>query len=217
MGHRLGGKGTTGRGPQGRIEERGIHILQGWYNNTFRMVRDAYDHVAERNLAPKSPYKRWQDAILPDKSTLFTQQEPDTHEWSNWAVTFPFNAKVPGEGGPISLRDTARTVVGFALTLVFDSPYLRQENPRLAALAKKIDAEVVQPKTPEREQKSAPGLLAGTRAERAIEVAGLRAADAVLQTAARVLRKSKNKSRSLRRARIAIEFAAANVRGMVRT
>src|SRR5918996_2501538 len=31
QGWRLGGKGASGRGPAGRIEEHGLHVWMGWY------------------------------------------------------------------------------------------------------------------------------------------------------------------------------------------
>ena len=43
MGWRLGGKCASGRsGPGNRIEEHGIHIWLGFYENAFRMIQQAY-------------------------------------------------------------------------------------------------------------------------------------------------------------------------------
>ncbi|MGK4455616.1 NAD(P)-binding protein, partial [Klebsiella pneumoniae] len=56
LGWRAGGKTTTGRGKNARIEEHGIHILQGWYDNTFRLLADVYDERREMHLDPESPY-----------------------------------------------------------------------------------------------------------------------------------------------------------------
>ena len=39
-GWRLGGKGASSRGPHGRIEEHGLHVLLGYYDATFRVLRD---------------------------------------------------------------------------------------------------------------------------------------------------------------------------------
>jgi uncharacterized protein with NAD-binding domain and iron-sulfur cluster len=38
-GWRLGGKGASGRGPNDRIEEHGLHVWMGFYENAFRMMR----------------------------------------------------------------------------------------------------------------------------------------------------------------------------------
>jgi uncharacterized protein with NAD-binding domain and iron-sulfur cluster len=47
MGWRLGGKGASGRGDNGRIEEHGLHVWMGFYENAFRIVRDCYDELGQ--------------------------------------------------------------------------------------------------------------------------------------------------------------------------
>ncbi|MFV2090718.1 MAG: FAD-dependent oxidoreductase, partial [Pseudomonadales bacterium] len=42
QGWRLGGKGASGRGPSGRIEEHGLHIWLGYYDNAFQLMRECY-------------------------------------------------------------------------------------------------------------------------------------------------------------------------------
>src|ERR1051325_11031911 len=47
VGWRLGGKGASGRRMQGgddwkRIEEHGLHFIFGFYENVFRVIREAY-------------------------------------------------------------------------------------------------------------------------------------------------------------------------------
>src|SRR5689334_1287106 len=44
MGWRLGGKCASGRRMTGppRIEEHGLHVMFGFYENVFRVVREAY-------------------------------------------------------------------------------------------------------------------------------------------------------------------------------
>src|ERR1700731_4128659 len=42
LGWRLGGKGASGRGPAGRIEEHGLHLWLGFYENAFRLLRECY-------------------------------------------------------------------------------------------------------------------------------------------------------------------------------
>ena len=39
QGWRLGGKGASGRGVSDRIEEHGLHLWMGWYENAFRVMR----------------------------------------------------------------------------------------------------------------------------------------------------------------------------------
>ena len=42
-GWRLGGKGASSRGACGRIEEHGLHVWLGYYDNAFRLIREVYD------------------------------------------------------------------------------------------------------------------------------------------------------------------------------
>ncbi|HEV7882041.1 MAG TPA: FAD-dependent oxidoreductase, partial [Solirubrobacteraceae bacterium] len=44
-GWRLGGKGASGRGPHGRIEEHGLHVWLGYYDNAFRVMREVYEEL----------------------------------------------------------------------------------------------------------------------------------------------------------------------------
>ena len=43
MGWRLGGKGASGRGVHDRIEEHGLHVWLGFYDNAFRTLAACYD------------------------------------------------------------------------------------------------------------------------------------------------------------------------------
>ena len=45
LGWRLGGKGATGRGPNSRIQEHGIHGFVGFYANSHELLRNAYLEV----------------------------------------------------------------------------------------------------------------------------------------------------------------------------
>ena len=47
QGWRLGGKGASGRGASGRIEEHGLHLWMGWYENAFRLMRECYTERTE--------------------------------------------------------------------------------------------------------------------------------------------------------------------------
>ena len=41
-GWRLGGKGASSRGQHGRIEEHGLHVWLGSYENAFALLRECY-------------------------------------------------------------------------------------------------------------------------------------------------------------------------------
>src|SRR6516225_4970158 len=63
MGWRLGGKGASGRGVHGRIEEHGLHLWMGYYENAFRLMRDCYAEL--RAVAPETNPLRFEDAFSP--------------------------------------------------------------------------------------------------------------------------------------------------------
>jgi uncharacterized protein with NAD-binding domain and iron-sulfur cluster len=45
-----------------RIEEHGVHVWSGLYDNAFRMIRQVY---GEAGRAPDAPLAGWRDAFLP--------------------------------------------------------------------------------------------------------------------------------------------------------
>src|SRR5688500_14734555 len=71
MGWRLGGKGASGRGPNGRIEEHGLHVWLGFYNNAFQMIQNAY---AELGRPPGAPLATWEDAFKKHEFIVLMQK-----------------------------------------------------------------------------------------------------------------------------------------------
>lgn len=91
MGWRLGGKGASGRGPASRIEEHGLHLWLGFYENAFRIMRECY---AERNqVFPNCRFASWKDAFKPAPDVAVADRDPEG--WSFWTAHFP-----PGQGDP---------------------------------------------------------------------------------------------------------------------
>lgn len=92
LGWRLGGKGASGRGPADRIEEHGLHVWLGFYENAFRLLRECY---AELGRDPRTcPIADWLDAFFPD--THIGIADPSRRGgWITWSSHFP-----PGEGLP---------------------------------------------------------------------------------------------------------------------
>ncbi len=127
MGWRLGGKTATGRGIHNRIEEKGIHIFQGWYDNAFRMVKDAYKLQDELGLNPNSPLKKWSEAIVPDNASLFTEYSEREGKWINWPIIFPMNDQEPGTSGKSTEWELIRKILGIALQLVVGDPYEKNQ------------------------------------------------------------------------------------------
>lgn len=98
MGWRIGGKGASGRNPDvfQRIEEHGLHIWLGFYENAFAAMRACYDELKR----PKgSPLAGWQDAFKKHVDVGFMEKVGDA--WSPWMFHFPVDDRVPGDpGGP---------------------------------------------------------------------------------------------------------------------
>jgi len=91
MGWRLGGKGASGRGVADRIEEHGLHLWMGFYENAFRLMRECY---AERHRAfPNCRLAGWRDAFQPAPDVCVADHTPDG--WAFWQAHFP-----PGHGEP---------------------------------------------------------------------------------------------------------------------
>ena len=98
MGWRLGGKGANSRNPVygERIEEHGLHIWFGFYDNAFRMMQYAYAECFRKGLMPGSPMKSWTDAFK--QHNCLTAMEEVDGEWKSWPIEFPFASGLPGMG-----------------------------------------------------------------------------------------------------------------------
>ncbi len=119
MGWRLGGKTATGRGPNERIQEHGIHIAQGWYENAFRLIQDSYKECEKHNLMPNSPFKSWEDGFDREDTTLLTHFDPKTNQWIKKNIIFPSNDYIPGQGGPLPFSAVIKKVVGLIIEVLF--------------------------------------------------------------------------------------------------
>lgn len=93
LGWRLGGKGASCRNPSmaGRIEEHGLHVWAGFYENAFGLMRRAY---ADRP-ASDSPIQTIEQAFLPENHAVLAQVVGST--WVPWQMYFP--PLLPGRPG----------------------------------------------------------------------------------------------------------------------
>lgn len=102
QGWRLGGKCASGRNAEldNRIEEHGLHMLMGCYQNAFATLRACY---GVWKPGPTNPFQNWQDAFLPQRQvTLMQQDGPPSAPggaptWAPW--NFPDFPKLPGLPG----------------------------------------------------------------------------------------------------------------------
>ena len=95
LGWRLGGKGASApnRGKFDRIEEHGLHLFFGFYENACRVMRDCYRELG-RPLG--TPLATWQDAFKGQNFIVF--EEEIDGEWQRWPIDFPERDGLPGDG-----------------------------------------------------------------------------------------------------------------------
>jgi uncharacterized protein with NAD-binding domain and iron-sulfur cluster len=94
LGWRLGGKGASGRGEGNRVEEHGLHLWMGFYENAFRLMRACY---AEANRSPETcRISTWRDAFVPDNNVVAADRLPNG-QWSPWTAQFPALPGLPGD------------------------------------------------------------------------------------------------------------------------
>ena len=98
-GWRLGGKGASSRGEHDRIEEHGLHVWLGYYDNAFRLVREVYDAIDRPTRDPDCPIATWRDAFAPAPNVGLATSGPDrgAAAWDEWTALFSMNDQVPGE------------------------------------------------------------------------------------------------------------------------
>jgi uncharacterized protein with NAD-binding domain and iron-sulfur cluster len=94
-GWRLGGKAASSRGVHGRIEEHGLHVWLGYYDNAFRLIRDCYALLDRERTDPGCPIRSWRDAFVPASDVGVTDVAG-----AQWLASFPENDLVPGDPHP---------------------------------------------------------------------------------------------------------------------
>jgi uncharacterized protein with NAD-binding domain and iron-sulfur cluster len=94
VGWRIGGKGASGRNQQcaDRIEEHGLHLWFGFYDNAFRMMRECYDELSRSRSKPLATLE---DAFKPCND--FILYEKYKQRWIGHPFHAPPNGKKPGD------------------------------------------------------------------------------------------------------------------------
>jgi uncharacterized protein with NAD-binding domain and iron-sulfur cluster len=107
MGWRIGGKGASGRNAAAgqRIEEHGLHIWFGFYENAFALMRRAYGLL---NRPAGAPLATWDEAFKPQHFVALTEWIRD--HWEVWPVDTPPRPGLPGAGSErLSIWDVVVT------------------------------------------------------------------------------------------------------------
>lgn len=116
-GFRLGGKGASGRGPADRIEEHGLHLWMGFYENAFRLMRACYQELGRD---PRScPIADWTEAFTPAPHVGVTERSAGGG-WSPWVAHFPPAHGMPGDPLPGTNPFTLREYLVRAAQLVVE-------------------------------------------------------------------------------------------------
>ena len=92
-GWKLGGKGATGRNRDisNRIEEHGLHIWFGCYDNAFALMQRCY---RELDRPPGAPLRTWRDAFpYADEQVLYEHYDG---RWVPHPIRPPRNSHTPG-------------------------------------------------------------------------------------------------------------------------
>ena len=114
LGWRVGGKGASGRNGTvaDRIEEHGLHVWFGFYDNAFRLMRDAY---AELGRPAGAPLATFDDAFEGcDQLVLYDRQDGG---WYGHRFNCPRNPLRPGDPGELpTFWEMAATACRWALS-----------------------------------------------------------------------------------------------------
>lgn len=127
-GWRLGGKGASGRGIAGRIEEHGLHVWLGCYDNAFMLLRQCYE---ELKASSKGQFRNWDDLFLTDSHIAAAGQSAQGG-WVNWSAHFPPAPGLPGDPldkqNPFSLTHYFLRAIELLRTLLLGLETVRTSN-----------------------------------------------------------------------------------------
>lgn len=115
-GWRLGGKGASSRGEHGRIEEHGLHIWLGSYENAFALLRECYAELDRGRTDPQAPIRTWRQALIPAENPGLADRFGD--EWLTWLGTHPVDHRLPGDPDATGRELTVVSFLDRALRLL---------------------------------------------------------------------------------------------------
>ena len=117
-GWRLGGKGASSRGPNGRIEEHGLHVWLGCYDNAFALLRECYAELNRTTTDPEAPIQTWDQAFVASDHLGIADRLGD--QWLVWPGGLARNDELPGEPNSTGREFTAVDFLRRALQLVLN-------------------------------------------------------------------------------------------------
>lgn len=115
-GWRLGGKAASSRGDNGRIEEHGLHIWLGSYENAFGLLRECYAELDRPATDPGAPIQTWRQAMVAADNPGLADRFGD--DWLTWLGTHPTDDQLPGEPGGSGRTMTVISFIDRALRLL---------------------------------------------------------------------------------------------------
>jgi uncharacterized protein with NAD-binding domain and iron-sulfur cluster len=94
-GWRLGGKGASGRNAAlgSRIEEHGLHLWMGFYENAFAQMHRCLEEI--RPLRPESYRIRTIEESFQRANYIGVMERPPGRDWLLWDADFPDDGKLP--------------------------------------------------------------------------------------------------------------------------
>lgn len=117
-GWRLGGKGASSRGENGRIEEHGLHVWLGSYDNAFALLRECYAELDRATSDPTAPIQHWNQALIPSDNLGLADRWGG--DWLVWPGRLSRNEQLPGEPDATGREMTVIAFVQRAVQLLLD-------------------------------------------------------------------------------------------------
>lgn len=136
QGWRLGGKCASGRdmrpGYGHRIYEHGLHIFAGFYDQSFDLLRRAYEVIDRPEGHPNRTV--W-DAFTPEDQIALVDNDTPGHPSETWFLNFPANDGRPGDDLTIPpLIDMIEQLVAMLLHISPKTGSLEREAPEKEGL-----------------------------------------------------------------------------------
>ena len=109
LGWRLGGKCATGRNADlyQRIQEHGLHVFMGQYDNAFGMVQTLYSEAAH------PPFADWRQGYT--QTPAMSLMEQVDGQWIPWVFELPVFPGTPGIDPPPSLLGRVAQAIEYIL------------------------------------------------------------------------------------------------------